>query len=133
MINVFVIDDHPMFVDGIKAVLKKNSHSINISGFAFNSDDAIDKISKNHTDIILFDLSLPGIKGLHLFLQLQQRFPNIKCIALSEINDHSLHEKLFEKGIRAVLLKSCSLEEFKQTIFDVAGECRKKCKRNSIP
>jgi len=74
-IKLFILDDHQMLIDGIKALLK-NEPAYAIIGEASSGIVALDTIKKNQPDIILSDISMPEMSGVELTRELKKLYPN---------------------------------------------------------
>ena len=61
--KIFIVDDHPMVIEGFKALLNQNT-DINVVGSAENAYQAIDFLKNNEVDIAFLDINLPDISGI---------------------------------------------------------------------
>ena len=80
--KILIVDDHPVFLAGITAVLK-NEPNINIVGTAENGEIAIQKAKELQPDIVIMDISMPGIDGIEATKQILEQSEKIKVLALS--------------------------------------------------
>ena len=117
--KIFIVDDHPMVIEGFKALLNQNS-DINVVGSAENAYQAIDFLKNNEVDIAFLDINLPDISGIDLCKKIKTEFPNIQCLALSTFNDRNYVSKMIENGASGYLLKNSSKEEIIQAIEAVS-------------
>jgi len=117
--KIFIVDDHPMVIEGFKTLLSQNEN-ITIVGTAINAFEAIAFISKNEVDIAFIDINLPDINGIELCEKIKTEFPSILCLALSTFNDRSYVAKMIENGASGYLLKNSSKEEIYKAIDDVS-------------
>lgn len=116
--KIFIVDDHPMVLEGFKALLQ--NENIQIVGTAENAFQAIDFLKKNQVDIAFLDINLPDISGIELCKKIKIEFPNIQCLALSTFNDRSYVSKMIENGASGYLLKNSSKEEILKAIDEVS-------------
>ena len=65
MINIYIIDDHPLVAGGIAMMLKDVAY-VNITGTATTANEAATYLKDNKPEIILLDISLPDMDGLQL-------------------------------------------------------------------
>ena len=63
MIKVIIVDDHQMFIDGIKGLIQ-SMPNITVVGEANNGIDLIDVLADTKADAILMDMSIPKMNGL---------------------------------------------------------------------
>ena len=113
--KIFIVDDHPMVIEGFKALLKQSTNLV-IVGSAENAFQAMDFLKKNEVDIAFLDINLPDISGIDLCKKIKTEFPNIQCLALSTFNDRNYVSKMIENGASGYLLKNSSKEEILQAI-----------------
>ncbi|TRX21616.1 response regulator transcription factor [Flavobacterium franklandianum] len=113
--KIFIVDDHPMVIEGFKALLSQNEN-ITIVGSAENAFQAIDFLKKNEVDIAFLDINLPDISGVDLCKKIKTEFPRIKCLALSTFNDRNFVCKMIEHGASGYLLKNSSKDEIMHAI-----------------
>jgi DNA-binding NarL/FixJ family response regulator len=117
--KIFIVDDHPMVIEGFKALLAQNDDFI-VVGTAENAFQAIDFLKKNEVNIAFLDINLPDISGIELCKKIKTEFPNIQCLALSTFNDRSYVSKMIENGASGYLLKNSSKEEIFKAIDEVS-------------
>lgn len=119
MIKVFVIDDHPIFIDGLRSVFSSGSDNIKISGSANSADEALPKLKHSKAEVVLLDLVMPGMSGVDFCLIIKKQFPEKKIIALTGELDADLLFKVWENKADAILLKYSGKDELVGTINDV--------------
>src|ERR1051325_5150258 len=104
-IKIFIADDHPVFIDGIKALLETAS-GMQVIGEAFNGEELVKKVSALHPDIVLTDVQMPVKDGIQATKEITKQFPEIKVIAFTMLNE-SLHiKKMLEAGASGYILKT---------------------------
>jgi len=119
MIYLYLIDDHPLFINGVKAVLETDSE-LAILGSANSCKEGLETMNTNMVDIILLDLLMPEVNGVTCARTLKKLFPYIKLIALTgELDENLLHDAWLS-GMDAILLKYCGREELIETIKTVS-------------
>ena len=89
-VNIFLVDDHQMFLDGIFSILNE-SDEYNIVGTAKDGEQLLKIISNFKVDIIITDIEMPKIDGLILTKIVKEKFPTIKVLITSS---HSAFEKI---------------------------------------
>ena len=115
MIAVFIIDDHPMVIEGIK-MLVQHSAIVQITGSAADAYDALEKLKQIRVDVALVDINLPDLDGIELCKQLKQRFPEMKILGLSTFKERSYITRMIGAGASGYLLKNASGEELEDAI-----------------
>ena len=116
MINVFIIDDHPMVLEGIRTLLL-NDANFKIVGTADSAFAALDFLKNNKdADVVLLDINLPDINGIDLCAKLVKEFPALHVLAMSTFKEQSYISRMMENGASGYVLKSVSADELKKAI-----------------
>ncbi len=119
MIYLYLIDDHPLFINGVKAVLETDT-DLAVIGSANSCKEGLETMNTEQVDIILLDLLMPELNGVACARTLKRLFPDIKIIALTgELDENLLHDAWLS-GMDAILLKYCGREELIETIKTVS-------------
>ena len=119
MINVFVIDDHPIMVEGLSEAFKDKKDGINIAGFAYSAKQALKKLRNTPADAIILDLAMPGVSGVELCTAIKSLFPEKKIVVLTGESDILMLKNVWINGADAILSKYCGKYEIKNTIEQV--------------
>ena len=115
MIHVFIIDDHPMVIEGVKALLNA-TQGITVIGSATDAFAAMDFLKNKEADVVLLDINLPEVNGLDLCPALKTKFPNLKILGLSTFKERSFISRMISQGASGYVLKSASQEELVEAI-----------------
>lgn len=117
-IKVFIVDDHPVVLEGMKYLLHLNEQ-IEVKGGCETGREALDFLSRDRADVILLDINLPDINGIDLCKQIKQLHPDIFIIAISIYNERSMITKMLQNGATGYLLKNASTQELLTAIQTV--------------
>lgn len=109
-IRVLIADDHPVVIEGLKAVLKA-AHDIIVSGEARDGVKALALARKFPPDICVFDISMPLLNGLEAMARLLRDRASAKVIILSMHDDRPTVEKALLAGAMGYLVKETAAEE----------------------
>ena len=118
MINVMLVDDHGLVRTGIKRLLK-DVNGIEVVAEAENGEQAIRQVRKERPDVILMDISMPGIGGLEATRKISQVLPGVKIIAVTIHDDDPFPARLLEAGASGYLTKGCDVHEIISAIRSV--------------
>lgn len=118
MIKVLIVDDHPMILEGLKALLREEPEIV-VTNLCVNPIEAMAAIKKEIPDVALLDINLPDINGIELCKKIKSEFPSIKTIALTTFSDRSFVNKMLEAGASGYLIKSSTKEEITHAIRQV--------------
>ncbi|WP_316829246.1 response regulator transcription factor [Pedobacter aquatilis] len=117
--KVFVVDDHYMVIEGIKALLE-NEAGIEWMGHATNAASCLHFLQRNTPDIILMDINLPDKSGIDLCKEVTNLYPGIFVIGLSTFNQYSFISKMIDNGAKGYVLKNATRQELQEAIFTVS-------------
>jgi DNA-binding NarL/FixJ family response regulator len=118
MIRLYLIDNHPLILEGIHALLN-HEEDIVIVGHTRNGNDALTFLQYNQTDIILMDVNLPDVDGIDLCATIRMQHPDILIMGLSSVNDEKYVTGLIENGASGYLLNSVDRDELLYAIHTV--------------
>ncbi|TGE29562.1 response regulator transcription factor [Hymenobacter metallicola] len=120
-ISVMVVDDHPLVLAGIKALLQPET-DIRVLAEADSGAKALQMLAE-HPDIqvALLDLNMPHMTGIELARLIRQRHPQVKALVLSTFQDHASVAEVLEAGGTGYLLKSTTRQELGTAIRAVAA------------
>jgi DNA-binding NarL/FixJ family response regulator len=119
MINLFLIDDHPLFVDGVRSLFKDKEENIRVTGSANSAKEALMKLRKSKANVILLDLIMPDMRGVELSVILKRELPEKKIIVLTGELNPAILFNTWINNVDAILMKYCGREELIGTIHDV--------------
>jgi len=118
IINILIVEDHPLVVDGICGLISKHS-GMQISGVAGSAKDCIDALSQASPDVILLDIMLPDANGLELIEDIRRLSPGSRILVLSTFNQRYYVETMLSKGALGYLLKNAGGDEIIEAIQTV--------------
>ncbi len=114
-IRVLLADDHRIVREGIRSTLSAYP-IIQIVGEAANGRDAIQKAHELKPDIVLMDINMPGIDGLHATAEIRRALPEVKVIALTVHDSREYVLEMLQVGAEGYVLKNTSPEELVHAI-----------------
>jgi DNA-binding NarL/FixJ family response regulator len=107
--SVFIVDDHSFFRAGLRSLLME--HGFSVVGEAPTGEAAMPLIERRHPDIVVMDLSMPGMSGVEATRELRRRFPAIAVLVVTvSAGDVDVLDAL-EAGAAGYLLKDAGPEE----------------------
>ena len=118
MIRVFIVDDHPVVIEGIHSLLM-NEKDIAWVGQAMNAASCLGFFVNNTADVVLMDISMPGMDGVELCAIMKEKYPGIFILGLSTFNQGIYIKKMMENGASGYILKNSSKEELIKAIHIV--------------
>jgi DNA-binding NarL/FixJ family response regulator len=114
-IRVYVVDDHPVVLDGLRAALG-NQDGLVVVGTAPSAEAALADLRRLSVDIVLVDACLPGMSGPDLCAALRLSAPAVHCIVLTGTVDKFLLRAAIEAGSRGFLVKDVGIPDIAAAI-----------------
>lgn len=109
-IRILLVDDHKIVRDGIISLLQDDPRLV-IVGQAENGIEALDKIEKVEPDLVLLDINMPIMDGLNCAKHITEKFPNVKILTLTMLNEQEHIKNMLAAGAGGYILKSSGREE----------------------
>lgn len=119
-IRVLVVDDHPLFREGVVRTLSEEPE-MTVVGEADTAASAIEKARGTLPDVVLLDLKLPDGSGIAVVQALQHDCPYSRVILLTAVEDEDALLQALKQGARGYLVKGISGQELKQVVRAIAG------------
>jgi DNA-binding NarL/FixJ family response regulator len=114
-IRILAVDDHPLFRNGIAALLS-TQRDMNLVAEASNGREAVHQYRAHRPDITLMDLQMPEMNGLDAMTAIRGEFPDARIIMLTTYTGDVQVLRAMQTGARAYLLKSLLDKELLETI-----------------
>lgn len=119
MIRVLVVDDHELVRIGLRHILA-DYPVIQIAGEAIDGESALRMNRELRPDVVLLDVSLPGLSGFEVTTRLKQASPELGIVILTVHEQPPYPAQLLAAGASAYLTKGCPATELVQAIKTVA-------------
>jgi len=110
MINVMLVDDHDLVRKGIRRLLD-DTQGIKVVAEATDGEQAISQVRMQAPDVILMDISMPGIGGLEATRKITRVSPDMKVIIVTIHDDDPFPARLLEAGAAGYITKGCDIDE----------------------
>jgi len=121
-IKILVADDHPVVRKGLQSCLAKQDR-LKIVGEASDGDEALKKTRDLSPDVVLMDISMPGMNGLAVTEVLRKESPAVKVLVLSVHNNRDYIFRIIQAGAHGFISKEAPPDELLRAIESVyAGE-----------
>jgi DNA-binding NarL/FixJ family response regulator len=109
-VRVLIADDHPLFRDGMRALLG-SLPNYEVAGEAANGTDAIILARERQPDIVLMDLQMPQVNGIEATRQIVQASPHIGVVVVTMFEDDDSVFAALRAGARGYVLKGADQAE----------------------
>ncbi|MFC4404886.1 response regulator [Gracilibacillus xinjiangensis] len=124
MYKVLLVDDERMILDGISVIIDWESHQTRLVGKAMNGLEALAFIERNQPDIVITDITMPGLDGIGLVAKASEKYPSIKWVFLSGYNEFEYARQAMRFGVRHYLLKPCNEDQISEALTEIIQEKR---------
>ncbi len=118
--RVLLADDHTLVRAGIKALLEKLP-GVEVVGEASDGREVIHLIKSYQPDLVLMDVSMPGLNGLQALTQITKEFPHVRVIMLSMHQNDEYVLQALKSGASGYLLKRAATAELQVALKTVVG------------
>ena len=108
--KVFIIDDHPIVLDGLKNLLETREE-MEVTGMYDLGETMLAALEDNAPDAMLMDINLPDVNGITLCQKVKQKCPSVKVVALSVHNEKTVIMGMLQSGASAYVLKNAIGED----------------------
>ena len=129
-IRILLADDHEIFRDGFRVMLKKQK-DFSLIGEAANGKELIEAAQRYKPDIVVTDIKMPVMDGIEAAKTLREVMPQVNIIALSMFEDEHLIVDMLDAGAKGYLLKNANKEEVFEAIKTVYKEGTYYCNHTS--
>lgn len=119
-IRVMLVDDHAVVRTGFSALLR-NQGGIDVVAEADSGEAALKVYAGCEPDIMILDMTLPGISGLEVLRRLLARYPNARVLIFSMHEDIAFVEQALQAGARGYLGKSSRPDVLVDAVRQIAG------------
>ena len=119
-IRVMLVDDEPMFLQAVQALLELDDR-IEVVGTSETGESALEVADRQHPDVALVDLGMPGMDGYEVTELLLEHEPALRVLAVSGLSTERDQLRAHEAGATAFLLKGGLHGEVAEAIVAAAG------------
>ena len=120
MTRVLIVDDHPVFRDGLAGLLA-TVPEVEVVGAAGTAEEALAALQATQPDVVLMDINLPGASGVEATRQASQVAPSTAVLMVTMVDDDDSVFAALAAGARGYVLKGASGEEITAALRTVAA------------
>lgn len=118
-IRLFIVDDQLFFIEGLKRVLEKEA-DVEVIGQALSGSEAVRKVGEILPDVVLMDITLPGIDGIKATRLIRKQNPGVQVVMLTIADDPQAVIPAIKAGAMGYLLKDESPQQLLRAIRSVS-------------
>ncbi|MFN0262450.1 response regulator [Tepidamorphus sp. 3E244] len=123
--NLIIADDHPLFRDALRQALlnaapQDGAPGIGAVSEAGSIDEVMEQLTANpETDLVLLDLTMPGVRGLSGLMNLRARFPDVPIVVVSASDDAAVVRRVADFGASGFISKSLQVSQMREAVSTV--------------
>jgi DNA-binding NarL/FixJ family response regulator len=117
-LRVVVADDHPVFRDGLAMILRERD--VEVVAEVSDGQEAIEAAAAHHPDVVLMDLTMPGLSGIEATRRLLAADPDVAVLVLTMSEDDDSLFAALRAGARGYLLKEAAADDIARAVVTVA-------------
>jgi DNA-binding NarL/FixJ family response regulator len=117
-VKVAIADDHLLVINGLRAMLEKYDH-LNVIFSATDGQSLLSYLAENKPDVLLLDIQMPDMNGIDLCKLISKDYPDVKIIALTNLEESHYVKQMMRNGALGYLLKNVDQQNLVQAIETV--------------
>ncbi|MCE3200556.1 response regulator [Paenibacillus sonchi] len=122
MYKLLLVDDERLILEGISQVVDWAQAGTELAGTARNGIEALEQIERLRPDIVITDISMPGLDGLGLVERCSVHYPGLKFVMLTGYKDFDYACSAMQHGVRHYLLKPCNEQQIHEALTELVQE-----------
>jgi len=111
-----ITDDEIQIRKGLRMKINWEEEGFEIAAEASNGKEALEKLEKNHIDIVITDMRMPIMDGIEFAKRCHENFPNVKVVVLSGYSDFEYVKNSMKEGVKDYLLKPVAPDELTEVL-----------------
>jgi DNA-binding NarL/FixJ family response regulator len=119
-IRVVLVDDHALVRQGFRRILEDDPE-LSVVGEASNGLDAVALVKKTDPDVVVMDMAMPEMSGLHATMELVKQRPGTKVLILSMYSDEQYVRNALDAGAKGYILKNAIENDLTRAVKAVAA------------
>jgi DNA-binding NarL/FixJ family response regulator len=120
MIRILIADDHSIVRDGLKRILAATP-DLQVAGEAADGDAALALVKANDYDVVMLDMSMPGLSGIDLIKRLKLEKPKLRILVLSMHGESQYAARVLKAGAAGYLNKDSAAEVLLAALRKIAA------------
>ena len=131
MLRVVIADDEARVCSLIRILIDWETLDLELAGIAANGVEALELIGREHADILITDIRMPGCSGLELIEKAKALVPELEIVIISGYAHFEYAQQAIRFGVSEYLLKPISQQQINDTLKKLAERCRSRSSADS--
>ena len=119
-ISILIVDDHPIVRDGYRRLLA-STPAIGRIDEAPDGETALASYRTQRPDVVIMDLTMPGMGGVEAIRQLRELDPEVRILVFSMHDSDTLIDRCIELGVQGYLIKSSGQDQLLNAVHQIAA------------
>ena len=119
-IKILIADDHQMFIDGVKSLLRREKH-MDFIGEVNDGIQALEFLKNQEPHLLLSDISMPNLSGVDLVKEVKEKWPQVKILVISMHSEKEIIAEIMLAEAEGYILKNAPKEELIHAIDEIAS------------
>jgi two-component system, NarL family, response regulator NreC len=116
--RIVLADDHTLFRQGIANLLSVES-TLQVVGEACNGAEAVSRCAELHPDVLIMDISMPGLSCFEAARQIKKARPETKILFLSMFDDEDYLTQALESGASGYIVKDAPAQQLRAAVVEI--------------
>jgi DNA-binding NarL/FixJ family response regulator len=117
--KIFIVDDHPMFREGLKSIIARNPE-LEVVGETGEGKAALEMVKNLRPDLVVLDISLPDVSGIDLSREIKGILPETQTLIVSMHAQINYITSAFQAGAKGYVIKDAPPEKILQALDQVS-------------
>lgn len=126
MYKIVIIDDEPIIVEGLVRTMPWDKWECLIAGTAYDGVEGQRLIRKVKPNLLITDISMPGMNGLSMIAGIKAEFPNMEISILTGFREFEYAQKAINLGVTRLILKPSTIREIEEAVTTMVENLKRK-------
>jgi DNA-binding NarL/FixJ family response regulator len=116
--RILIADDHLLFADGLSTILQQTEH-LQIIGIAANGEELLALQAEKKADLVLLDISMPGMNGLNAAEMITAQYPSTRILVITMNDSTDILVSLMKANVDGIVFKNTGKSELIKAISEI--------------
>lgn len=126
MYKIVIIDDEPIIVEGLARTMPWNEWECLVAGTAYDGVEGQRLIRNVKPNLVITDISMPGMNGLNMIARLKAEFPDMEISILTGFREFEYAQKAIKLGVTRLILKPSTISEIEEAVTTMVSNLKNK-------